>query len=167
MAAVLILIYLAILVAIGYLVGKFAENRGHSFGSWFVLGLFFGFISMLACFIGCVAEKKNHSFTKWAALGFFFNLGALVSLQTGLMAKRKNLDFESWALLGMFFGLIATFVVCFAQEVSVKKRVEEFNGQAKVEASKTVVHRTWVCPKCGETNRENALNCVNCFTSKP
>ena len=58
-----------------------------------------------------------------------------------------------------------------AKEVEVKKVTTNGEPEKKSYLLNTQptkrVQKTWDCPKCGETNREEALKCINCYADKP
>ena len=176
---------LAIIICIASLIAKKADKEGHSFISWFILGLFFNIYALLALYVGLSAEKKNRSFSLWALLGFILSVTALLMLEAGAVAERKGYDFDCYCVMAIFFGVWPLLIACFLPDKKVVKVICKENEVVEdkkesillksYNASQTAVKSTkvspkiekWTCEKCGELNVSTAANCINCFAEKP
>ena len=177
---IIILVLFLICSPMGWLARSEADKQGRSTTGWFWLGFFFGFNAFLALKLSKNAGSNGHDMGLWSFFGLFFFLPALIAFETGLNAENKHHDFDCWVMLGFLAGVPALLISCFLQAYAKNERTGAVQKTAKEisrtptttylykqEPSVPKIVNTWDCPKCGETNRYDALKCINCYTDKP
>ena len=170
---IVVFVLLGICCLFGMLACREADEQGRNSIGWFFLGFFFGFNAFLALKLSKNAQKNKHDVVLWSVFGLFFFLPALIAFETGLNAENKHHDFDCWVMLGFLAGVPALLISCFLQAYAKNERPGVVQKSAKPsyllngENRTQSVVNTWDCPKCGETNRYDALKCISCYTDKP